>query len=149
MADEQREEVRIRDGLTKLIRKKGDGELPTAGQTVRVHYVGTLEDGTEFDSSRARGTPFQFTLGIGQVILGWDLGVATMKPGERALLRCSSDYAYGDRGAGGVIPPKAQLNFDVELLDATTPSAARAFLIGLFQCAGIGVLILFLTYFGR
>ena len=73
-------------------------------------------DGTVFDSSVTRGTPFEFTLGAREVILGWDKGVATMKKGEKAILECAPEYAYGDMGAGGVIPPKATLRFEVELL---------------------------------
>jgi FKBP-type peptidyl-prolyl cis-trans isomerase len=75
-----------------------------------------LLDGTVFDSSHKRGRPFKFTIGIGQVIRGWDEGVMGMKVGEKAMLNISSDYAYGPSGAGGVIPPNANLNFEVELL---------------------------------
>jgi len=81
-----------------------------------VHYTGKLMDGTVFDSSVTRGTPFEFTLGAREVILGWDKGVATMRKGEKAILECAPEYAYGDMGAGGVIPPKATLRFEVELL---------------------------------
>lgn len=95
----------------------GDGQtFPTRGQTVTVHYTGTLTDGTKFDSSRDRNAPFQFVIGVGQVIRGWDEGVAKMSVGQRAKLTCSSDYAYGDRGYPGVIPPGATLVFDVELI---------------------------------
>lgn len=77
--------------------------------------IGTLEDGTKFDSSRDRGQPFKFTIGKGQVIKGWDQGFAVMKKNEKAILRCRSDYAYGDSGQGK-IPAGATLNFDVELI---------------------------------
>jgi len=96
----------------------GDGQtFPKTGQKVFVHYTGTLEDGTKFDSSRDRGRPFTFNIGQKQVIRGWDEGVAQMSKGQRAKLKCSPDYAYGSRGHPGIIPPNATLNFDVELLD--------------------------------
>lgn len=81
-----------------------------------MHYCGTLADGSKFDSSRDRGQPFQFTIGVGQVIRGWDEGVMKMSVGERAVLEITPDFGYGSQGAGGVIPPDAHLNFDVELL---------------------------------
>ena len=86
-------------------------------QVMIMHYTGSLLDGTGFDSSRAPGrSPFEFTLGVGQVIRGWDVGVSTMTQGERAILECSPEYAYRESGAGGSIPPNATLRFDVELL---------------------------------
>eukprot|EP01004_Peranema_trichophorum_P003384 NODE_2377_length_1599_cov_137.104336_g2043_i0.p1 GENE.NODE_2377_length_1599_cov_137.104336_g2043_i0~~NODE_2377_length_1599_cov_137.104336_g2043_i0.p1 ORF type:complete len:476 (+),score=123.59 NODE_2377_length_1599_cov_137.104336_g2043_i0:58-1428(+) len=106
--------------LFKTIKSKGTGwEKPVKGSEVTVHYTGTLEDGTEFDSSRGRGEPFTFKLGEGQVIKGWDEGVKTMKKGERAILKCTSEYAYGERGSPPKIPPNATLNFDVELISWT------------------------------
>ena len=95
----------------------GSGEEATPGQTVVVHYRGTLEDGLQFDASYDRGTPFSFPLGAGRVIKGWDEGVAGMKVGGKRKLVIPSDLAYGSRGAGGVIPPNATLIFEVELLD--------------------------------
>ena len=96
--------------------KEGTGEIAKNGDTVSVHYTGTLEDGTKFDSSRDRGTPFSFILGAGRVIKGWDLGVAGMKIGEQRKLTIPSNLGYGTQGAGEVIPPNATLIFEVELL---------------------------------
>jgi len=96
--------------------KPGDGvTFPKTGQTVTVHYVGTLTDGKKFDSSRDRGKPFKFRIGAGEVIKGWDEGVAKMSIGQVANLTCSPDYAYGEKGYPGVIPPNAVLKFEVEL----------------------------------
>ncbi len=94
----------------------GTGDEAVAGKTVDVHYTGTLTNGTKFDSSVDRGRPFSFRLGIGQVIRGWDEGVAGMKVGGKRKLVIPSELGYGSRGAGGVIPPNATLVFDVELL---------------------------------
>lgn len=105
-------------GVTVEILKPGTGPLPNPGQNVEVHYIGTLADGTKFDSSRDRGQPFVFTLGVGQVIKGWDEGVAMMKVGTRAKLTIPPQLGYGARGAGRAIPPNATLIFDVELLAA-------------------------------
>lgn len=100
----------------------GTGPEPKAGQKVTVQYTGWLDEGgkkgKKFDSSRDRNQPFTFTLGAGQVIQGWDLGVATMKAGGKRTLVIPADLGYGARGAGGIIPPGATLIFDVELLGA-------------------------------
>ncbi len=94
----------------------GEGALAESGDTISVHYVGTLENGRVFDSSRDRNTPFRFTLGVGQVIRGWDEGVVGMRVGGKRLLIIAPAYAYGDQ-AVGTIPPNSTLYFEVELLD--------------------------------
>jgi len=104
-------------GIIKQIVKDGSGDTsPKSGDKVKAHYTGTLLDGSKFDSSRDRGTPFDFVLGKGQVIPCWDVGIATMKKGEQAYFTCTADNAYGDRGSGDKIPPGATLRFDVELI---------------------------------
>jgi len=95
----------------------GTGEMARSGAIAVVHYTGWLEDGTKFDSSLDRGVPFQFPIGQGRVIRGWDEGVATMNVGGKRELIIPPDLAYGDRGAGGVIPPGATLRFEVELIE--------------------------------
>lgn len=104
-------------GLQYYDLAQGDGAVAQAGQTVVVHYIGWLTDGAKFDSSMDRFQPFPFPLGGGQVIRGWEEGVAGMQIGGRRQLRIPANLAYGDRGAGGVIPPGATLIFEVELLD--------------------------------
>jgi FKBP-type peptidyl-prolyl cis-trans isomerase len=94
----------------------GTGAEAKAGQTVSVHYTGTLTNGTKFDSSKDRGKPFQFPLGAGRVIKGWDQGVAGMKVGGIRKLTIPPHLGYGERGAAGVIPGNATLIFEVELL---------------------------------
>lgn len=94
----------------------GSGPQAKAGQTVTAHYTGWLTDGTKFDSSVDRKEPFSFVLGRGQVIQGWDEGIATMQVGDKVRLTIPPEMGYGARGAGGVIPPNATLIFEVELL---------------------------------
>ncbi len=116
MSDDDNKVVTTPSGLKYVVLTEGTGATPKTGQTVVVHYTGTLEDGTKFDSSRDRGQPFSFKLGVGQVIKGWDEGLSTMKVGDRRKLTIPPELGYGARGAGGVIPPNATLIFDVELL---------------------------------
>ncbi len=113
--------VHLPDGLAYQDEVRGKGALPKPGDEVTVHYVGTLTSGKKFDSSRDRGQPFTFTIGEGQVIKGWDEGVATMRVGGRRKLIIPPSLGYGAAGAGGVIPPNATLLFDVELLGVKAP----------------------------
>jgi FKBP-type peptidyl-prolyl cis-trans isomerase FkpA len=109
-------EVTTASGLKYQDIKEGTGDVATAGKTVAVHYTGWLTDGKKFDSSKDRGQPFEFPLGGGRVIRGWDEGVQGMKVGGVRKLTIPPELGYGARGAGGVIPPNATLVFEVELL---------------------------------
>jgi peptidylprolyl isomerase len=108
--------ITTRSGLTYLITKKGTGRRPKTGDTVVIHYTGMLTNGVKFDSSRD-GKPFSFKLGVGQVIKGWDEGVAKLRVGDHAILVIPSKLGYGAKGAGDVIPPDANLIFVVEMVD--------------------------------
>ena len=99
-----------------VTKEKTEGDKPKKGEMVHVHYTGYLEDGTKFDSSWDRMRPFNFQLGMGRVIKGWDEGIALLKPGEKARFVIPSHLGYGKRGAGASIPPDATLIFDVELV---------------------------------
>jgi FKBP-type peptidyl-prolyl cis-trans isomerase FkpA len=109
-------EVTTPSGLKYQDIKEGNGDIATAGKTVAVHYTGWLTNGTKFDSSKDRGQVFEFPLGGGRVIRGWDEGVQGMKVGGVRKLTIPPELGYGARGAGGVIPPNATLVFEVELL---------------------------------
>jgi FKBP-type peptidyl-prolyl cis-trans isomerase FkpA len=112
----QAKPVTTASGLVYESLKEGSGDAPKATDTVKVHYKGTFLDGKEFDSSYKRGEPTEFPLN--RVIPCWTEGVQRMKPGGKAKLTCPPAIAYGERGAGGVIPPNATLNFEIELLSA-------------------------------
>lgn len=109
--------MKMESGLDIEILEEGDGPKPNKGDTVHVHYTGTLEDGTQFDSSHSRGQPIAFPLGQGRVIKGWDEGIALLNKGAKAKLTIPPELGYGAQGAGGVIPPNATLIFEVELVD--------------------------------
>ncbi len=111
--------ITTESGLQYVIIEEGTGERPEPGAIVQVHYTGTLEDGTKFDSSLDRGQPFEFPLGWRQVIAGWDEGIALMREGGKARFIIPSELGYGSRGSGAVIPPDATLIFEVELLSFT------------------------------
>jgi len=100
--------------LKKLLVPGVEGTKASRGEEVVCHYTGTLEDGSKFDSSKDRGRYFRFPLGVGRVIKGWDIGIGTMNVGEKCILKCRSDYAYGAAGHPPVIPQNATLNFEVE-----------------------------------
>ena len=110
----QAKPVTTASGLVYEVIQEGSGESPKVTDTVKVHYKGTFPDGKEFDSSYKRGEPTEFPLN--RVIPCWTEGVQRMKPGGKAKLTCQPEIAYGARGAGGVIPPNATLNFEIELI---------------------------------
>ncbi len=105
-----------KSGVNVEVITEGKGATPKQGQKVTVHYTGWLTDSTKFDSSRDRGQPFKYQFGVGQVIQGWDDGVATMNVGGKSKFTIPPELGYGTQGAGGIIPPNATLIFEVELL---------------------------------
>ena len=130
------------DALKIEVIQEGKGDVAEHGQRVTVHYEGRLTDDKVFDASRPRGQPFSFTIGAGQVIQGWEKGVAGMKVGEMRRLTIPADLGYGAAGAGGVIPPNATLVFDVELLAISMPlSLGQATPADLLQAQKDGVVI--------
>lgn len=109
--------IKTKSGLMYIVHQEGEGDTPKKGQIVKAHYTGTLLNGKKFDSSRDRGTPFEFPVGQGRVIKGWDEAFLDMKKGEKRTLIIPYNLAYGERGRPPTIPPKAVLVFDVELID--------------------------------
>jgi len=105
------------EGFKKEIVAEGTGSVCPKGANVLAHYTGRLPNGQKFDSSYDRREPLQFRVGVGQVIRCWDEGITQMKKGEKAILTCPHEWAYGPRGIPGTIPPKSTLIFDVELVD--------------------------------
>lgn len=127
----------------------GKGAEAIQGSNISVHYTGTLEDGTKFDSSRDRGTPFEFRLGVGQVIQGWDQGVLGMREGGKRKLVIPSELGYGASGAGASIPPNATLLFDVELVDVVPLPYETVTATGLAQARRGGAVLVDLRSFAE
>ncbi len=118
VVEENEEEEVVEEDLAIEILEEGTGEEAQNGDSLKVHYTGTLEDGTKFDSSLDRGDPFVFTLGAGQVIQGWDLGLLGARVGDKRKLTIPANLGYGETGAaGGKIPPGATLIFEIEVLE--------------------------------
>ncbi|MFH1277391.1 MAG: FKBP-type peptidyl-prolyl cis-trans isomerase [Candidatus Eisenbacteria bacterium] len=109
--------VEHESGLKWIVREEGTGAVPQKGQRIKAHYTGYLLNGTKFDSSVDRGAPFETPIGVGRVIQGWDIAFTNMKVGEKRVLFIPPSLAYGAQGAGNVIPPNAELVFDVSLID--------------------------------
>lgn len=128
--------------LLKQITKEGEGEVCGSPKAVAVHYTGRFPDGGQvFDSSVARGQPLRFVVGQRRVILGWDIGIASMKVGEKAILTCGPDFAYGSTGAGGgAIPPNATLEFEVELLEMGEGAAEPGSFTTIFALVAMALL---------